>query len=477
MSLEASIEFGQVNEPITLYQGVIEVPALEGEYEGLVQVEWQPRYGVVAVIESPSEVDFETFERLYDLVGRRGSIRIQGRGELNVIFTSSSPLTAIVDGRASLGMERSLERLRFGVLNFPDIPLPEPLEYEGGVVAGVVHFEGGGWKVRLEVRASERRALSRRLREEGGYAVTHVGELWRTDGTTFDAAEGEAALQAITTSLSFIRGAWSPTILPIGLDGAGEVIWSSWNRPRADPWNAPHTWSDDVDGRGIAKVCSAMLKQSEDPCWQEVLRRVVSYYLEANRSGESPPFLESRIVNAQAGLELLAWALLDDGCRQAVGEEREGGSGFEKRLREMLRRSHIPADIPRHLKALETWKQQEQWKASEGPVSQARIRVVHPRRRDGSFGIPREAFVEVWLLAVWYLELLILRRLNYNGQYVSRIDYLSPERPAVPVPWAARGMRGARQRLDRRDCRRGGAGSEVSSGNAIEHPAGRERRP
>ena len=65
-----------------------------------------------------------------------------------------------------------------------------------------------------------------------------------------------------------------------------------------------------------------------------------------------------------------------------------------------------------------------------------RNKVVHPPDKIQSVEWPsgKELF-EAWQLATWYLELGILRLLEYRGNYTSRLQLGGWSGRVKPVPW------------------------------------------
>jgi hypothetical protein len=65
-----------------------------------------------------------------------------------------------------------------------------------------------------------------------------------------------------------------------------------------------------------------------------------------------------------------------------------------------------------------------------------RNKVFHPPDKIGSVEWPSgEELIEAWQLATWYLELGILRLLEYRGNYTSRQQPLGWSGQTVPVRW------------------------------------------
>lgn len=62
--------------------------------------------------------------------------------------------------------------------------------------------------------------------------------------------------------------------------------------------------------------------------------------------------------------------------------------------------------------------------------------LVHPPRRLSDPEWPTsDELLEAWQLATWYLELVILRVLGYNGEYVNRLQLHGWAGQTEQVPW------------------------------------------
>jgi hypothetical protein len=152
--------------------------------------------------------------------------------------------------------------------------------------------------------------------------------------------------------------------------------------------------------------------------WRTTLRHVIDFYVEAN----GHTLLEPRLVLAQAGLELLA-SVATPGAKERASDW----------IRVMLTDAGVPTDIPESLPALSIFAGER-----DGPwvITEMRNGVVHPGSRSHVFGASRQARLEAWSLAMWYLELGVLHLLGFQGDYLNRLDPRAEwdvERP----PWVA----------------------------------------
>lgn len=70
-------------------------------------------------------------------------------------------------------------------------------------------------------------------------------------------------------------------------------------------------------------------------------------------------------------------------------------------------------------------------------VFNVRNALVHPPRKLNDIEWPSgEELFEGWRLAMWYLELVILRVLGYEGEYVSRLKLSGTVWDTDRPPWA-----------------------------------------
>ncbi len=266
------------------------------------------------------------------------------------------------------------------------------------------------------------------LRETGGFAFTHVGNLSKQSDDEFDWKDAEFLIDGLWLFLSFSRGALVAPSLPIGFGADEQVQLIDWRTYLVSPWRGAITWLDPTDGKNLEGAFTGFMDRWGDDFWRDVLRRSIRIYVQANH----PDPLETAIIMAQTALELLAWAVLVE--QEQWVKEGEGKLPAAARLRLLLKWSSIPTAIPEKLEAL-TRLARARTPNWDGPTAVAEVRnaLVHPKKADEL----REAQVmaDVWMLALWYLELTILRVIGYENVYSNRLrDRWAGD--VDPVPWA-----------------------------------------
>lgn len=398
----------------------------------------------------------------FDDAEEYGSLRALGGGSAMVEFRTlalddipvsfdvmpirwgSDGVTVIPRGPVSIGdADASLSRVVVHLVNFhgelSGAPLTDKPDDEfGSVWAGRNVITGSGWRITVDARQEHRETVEA-LKAQGGYGFTHVAELTRESGEQFSPEDAGYALWCLTGLLSFARGAWVAPVLPVGYDSADGVVWREWGEPRCSEWHVPQTWLDTLHHEDLRDVAPGFFEWwYRDDCWRESLWRAVVLYVEANASGgRQPGMLETRVILAQAALELLGWVILDDGCSQPIGEERRPEGTPADRVRALLHRAGIPRS-PGYdlLPALERFCNEVRCDDVVHAVTELRNRFTHPRRRAGQYTAGTSTLLESWKIAMWWLQLILLHEFGYHGAYVPH-HQSGGWRTRQPVPWAA----------------------------------------
>jgi hypothetical protein len=183
-------------------------------------------------------------------------------------------------------------------------------------------------------------------------------------------------------------------------------------------------WLDKVAGAAqLEAMFPAFLEKWSDPVTEAVLRRVLHYYVASN----TPPSVDASLVLAFVALELLERLALPD-----------VGGDADSRIRRMLQQYDIPLEVPRGLRHLLRVKNGNHWNDAPKTLAEMRHRVVHPdlaQLTNPHADLPVDARAEAWLLVIWYIELLVLAIVGYDGAYRSRLRQDRWVGEVEPVPW------------------------------------------
>lgn len=329
-----------------------------------------------------------------------------------------------IDAQGLTGGELdSAERLLIHYTGALDPLFRRLVEVEEGGSQGQISFELPGWSLVLA-------PIPKDDRLEGGFAGAI--EATPTEGR-LDRAQVDRLGYRLFAILSLIATR-EVAIGPVcGLDSSDRVVWAHWDAPRMRL------------GRGIgwcprAHIPAALPALARgyapliaDRALVDVFERAVETLLFAD-SGE---VLDVRSPIACIGIELLAWAVLPRwaGVDEAEADELKAGPA----ARLLLEWAGIPTEIPDELPALAARRDALRQRGWGGPeiLFNVRNRLVHPpKSRNDPEWPDHDVMVEAWQLATWYLQLAILRLLDYHGHYRTVLVVGGSEARSEPVPWA-----------------------------------------
>ncbi len=482
-----------INEPILLYEGDLEIEQGDNRLQGCGKLEfdWLPNPMVRFTFEVECGLDFQgspsykakcvAVECGLDFqgspsykakcvaadgsqadlqLGKKATLRSPDKSisaEVNLSGLALDPLRGITEfGGYALkpiyvGRAEDLSYILFHVVNFYDFP--QRTELGDGI-----------WKITLD-RVKNAYELIQSLKQKSGFAITYVGKLERSDGQKFTGEEAVKFLDICFNFLSFASGFRVPIILLVGYDASGQKAWEYWSERIGTPWRPVISWFPKTESQALADLFPGFLRWHQDPAWSEHALFILNCHLEANLCAG---MIQGSIVLVQIALESIAWIVLVKQNKTISSEGFERLSASDK-LRLLLANYRIPLEIPSEcqprshepslaekiqqneprpklLKYLNELNQRQNCKWTDAPYALTDFRndVTHPRSK-----IPREpadlvrnAWSDAYWMYLWYLDLVLLALFQYKGHYISRLpqyrdDSTIPRQTGEPdiVPW------------------------------------------
>jgi len=427
-----------LNNNITLYDGELELEQGSNRFRhlGSIQFEWLPSPCITFCLRETStqllfKVNSDVHIRLHD--GRMiSSARVTSVSMRSREGQSSWRLVGRVESAPSQAPALPFSYMMFLLPNFLDM-MGGPILYPSGTYwAGRIDLRACGWKITIDP-IEHPRELREELKGQSGHLVTHVGRMEREDGSTFTEEQAGSILEGLRWYLSFVTGSWTGPLLACGYDGNGSRIRELWNEVRITPWRFVLTWVDRQHLNHLTDSFPGYLHHWTDQDWKEVTELATHWYIEANAQAGS---VEGSLVLAQAAFEMLASAI--------VVEEKGLVSvdAFEKlpaadRIRLLFVWAGVPLAIPASQTELIALANARNWVDLPQALTGIRNPLTHPtpRNRERFRNYPPAARTEAWNLALWLLQMCLLRMCSYTGTYGSRLD-LRYVGDVEPVPWA-----------------------------------------
>lgn len=291
-----------------------------------------------------------------------------------------------------------------------------------------VVLEGGGWLVVIDQLEDAHDRLRTLKRIRAG-STMHAGRLLRADDDTFAWADGKEVLEGLTALLSFAAGDRAPVIMPTGYDDSGMAVVQQWGDPKRAPYAGRLSWLGPQRVGALETVWDTYIRLwLGDEQSKQVVQVAVELYCDAQRGNT-----ETRLVHAQTALELAAWHWLAAKPQQLDPADVDKKTAAW-RLRRMLERIDVPAAIPASLQAA-----CKQWPNLDGPsaISSLRNSIVHPTDVHALLELPSPAKFDILRLSMWYLDMALLRLVEFEGEYLNRTQPLPIfEADTESVPWA-----------------------------------------
>ncbi len=290
---------------------------------------------------------------------------------------------------------------------------------------GFVEMNHGGWRIEIveDPTFSENEEL---LNQYDGYAVTHTGIIQRCDGKIFCVKEAEHILRGLRAFLSFARGSACGLTLVKVVDQDDREMVLEWGTTHTESWSQGRTswsWLPTINGGdSLSQLFSGFWRLYDNSDWRDTISNVIDWYLNSNNGP-----IHVGIILAQAALESM--------CYKIVKKNKSA----EKLLRISLEKIGINNEIPGSFQDLKNFSAQEVSQKSrcyrgDGPEAIVKIRndLIHKEKRYGRLSV--EVQMDALRLSLWYIEMILLKKFEYCGQYMNRL--LTDGNPLKNVPWA-----------------------------------------
>ena len=311
---------------------------------------------------------------------------------------------------------RAVEEVRFDVINLnAPFGTVRVSKGEGSWSLARHEWECAGWRVVMDGQPD---VDWKELKARAGYQVTHVGSLTRADGGSFPFADAIEFIGCLHWLLSLVQGRRVGIALPAGF-ARRQGAYSDCT-PVIDMWSVLVT---EAAGSGVASWYPKLEMGSlggllEAFCTQwdagdderDYLRFLVAIYCTATAQAI---LVEPRFVMAYVGLEAIAGEDVPEG--QAVN--------VAVCLERVLERYCILTDAEHLGNPLQL-----------SPVRHlvaVRTAIVHSnqkRMKDDGWSQGQHV-VHAWQVALWMLEVLLLKKLGYSGKYDNRLTRTTEQLP------------------------------------------------
>ncbi len=325
--------------------------------------------------------------------------------------------------------------INFSIPNLKEI-FGETIEIDTYAYLGRITLEDEDLIITID-KKKDYQALFKNLRKTSGYILLYNGSIKSRKGS-ISYKELEELRLCIAVFFTFLNGRRIHPLLFQGIYEE-EVKWTDYAGELFEAYKDCKSWSlrhlrvKDSDYLNSLWISFRKLwKRGKET--QNFLSTIVQWYAEANnRAG----LINGAIIFAQTGLELIYnWWIVEEKGMIAGRDSRNLSAANKIRL--ILSQLNLSTEIPEAFNDFKDVQQEINSQGDEAPETFVYIRnaLVHSRegKRKALEEINIRARNEALELSLWYLELSLLKILDYEGYYLNRCIN-DPIRQKERVPW------------------------------------------
>jgi hypothetical protein len=427
--MNPQIEMIYPNQKLKIHQGIFTInwKTYSFELEGEIIFKWLPVLSVFLQLKGFDTNLVKPFETELlvkikcssglDFEGKGIISRIEKYEEYNLIVFISPPI--------EFGDSKSrYDHIRFEIANLREL-------YGTPVMS-----ENIGYKNRIILRDQNSKitidkhpiynSLNHDLKESNGYQLLYTGKLQLNNRKKITYDEAKNTLDSFSYFLSFVNGIKTFPLFRQGILKE-QIVWKSATPYLNDQTTFVLSWVTDGKNNGLSNLWKNFNNMWQNPTDQECIINVLHWYVIANIGNT---FLEGSIVLLQNALELLFYWLIVEKFQFVTVSDADNTSASSK-IGFLLSHYDILPNVPDEFDHLIKYCKQNN--IINGPESFTRIRncIVHPssKKRKNLKEVEQAAKIEALHLGLWYVELILLKHLNFKGIYKNRCKNIKYKNP------------------------------------------------
>ncbi|MFD0680658.1 MULTISPECIES: hypothetical protein [unclassified Paenibacillus] len=422
-----------INETIPIYQGEFTLNVNDAEYFnfiGELSLEWLPNPNIKFFGEPILKKDANFHKLFNNSEKNKIKLKIPNHIEDEVFISEFSIITGSIAGNVFNIIEQQSTKVSYincGIVNFLNT-YGDIVKYKQSGIRSRNKININEWDIIIDKRPDySEKKINEKLKNTGGYAITHLCQIKRLDGEMFDTKDIASLEKALYWTLSFASGRHVGICLLEGYFD-NKIVWKRYETPIIDEWKYRKTWFPINDGQSLQRILPQIYSKLQDEYWSNVLTHTLSWYLECQSDG----IIEHKIVSSQVALETLAWSYLVEDrkiLKEHEYKDMRASDIFRLFFKQFCEESSIPIDFP-YLDDIKRLNYSE----SAHLLTDYRNNIVHPKKKRKFNSLQSDFSFYVLRLGLHFLELSLLFILKYEGKYVDQL-YFGWDKTYDFVPW------------------------------------------
>lgn len=439
-AISDSVIVSEANSEIIIFVGKFLLKFNDKEifFDGTIKYEWFANSGVHFY--GSAEIEFENLNNISDFNDEYSVIIDNlefGKGFITKTRFGNS-LKPTIKGTIS----------QYAILGDKTIPvnkikftIPNLREFHGYAIKRMskhsismdrLVFEDETYKFIID-KCSDFKDRKENLESKGGYDILYNGELSIKKGhlTITDTRD---LFHCLSNFLTFLNGRRTSALFIQGIFEE-DIIWTDYTDYFVDIYKTVISWPPKHSIADLNDIWKRFRVLWNNPDDKGFLTSLIHWYVEAN---SHVGFSEGSIIMAQTALELLYnWWIVEQ-KKMILGKDSENISASNK-IRLLISQLNIPSNIPLSFSELQNFKDTTE-NVFDAPDAIVYIRnsIVHSQaeKRKKLSSIDYLAKYQALQIYLWYIELTLLRILDYKGAYFNRCsDKSDVSSSEESVPW------------------------------------------
>lgn len=258
------------------------------------------------------------------------------------------------------------------------------------------------------------------LKNAGGFHFLSSCKIESINNSQFKFEKLSPTIEKLSQFLLFLNARKTTPMIIYGYRN-GEVIWKHFQTLECDKHNFYNGWVLKNIELPLNRIWIEFINLWENDKDKDSLKMVLNWYNEANKDNILP---ESGIVLIQNALELLFnWLIVEKFGNLSLDDAKNLSAAGKIRI--LLLKYNLDDSTPSGLKKLSGYSKEYNIK---GPEIFTNIRniIVHSNSKklkkiqDLKGNAKNEVLKEALNLGIWYVEVILLKFLNFEGEYNNR---------------------------------------------------------
>lgn len=433
--IQSSIIMDEPNQSIPVYSGIFNLNR-EGKtmlIDGSLVFEWFPTKQIRFngnVLESEFPLDeIVKLEHTYELIV--DGLTVGDCRFSEITFGENSAVHGVLNHYAIIG-DKSIpvSKIVFSIPNLREFFGDAVKISEYGISKARLSFVTEKYTINIDHK-KEHKELKEKLKLKGGYLVMHSGEIIKKDGE-IHYSDLYYLKYCLSSFLSFLNGRKTGIFFAQGIH-EGEIKWTDYTPMQVDIFKSVHSWPCKLSIDGLNESWSKFLEIWKLKNEDDFLNSAIHWYLEANVDS----IIDNSIVLTQIGLELIYNWFVVENKKMLIGKDAENISAANK-IRLLLSQIGLQNYVPAHFTELNSYVNENNLPDGIDAFVQIRNSLVHSqeKRRKEFSKVDPKVLYQVYEIGLWYLELAIMRVIEFNGKYCFRCsDAKWTGQNEINVPW------------------------------------------